>query len=148
MKDTAYYSNGSTREVDNSFSKRIHAGELNTKYDSAMYIDENGKKIYNASVEILDATEIPYSTYKNSIEERLGEIKTYTNFDERSFEIILPKEAEGTELAKWYQRQLNKTIDGYIEDLAKNLSDGIIDDSIKKSQEEFFEQLKNSIVYR
>ena len=161
LKDTAYYSNGSTREVDDAFSKRIHAGELNTKYDSIMYIDENGKKIYKASVEIKDATEVPYSTYKNSIEERLGEIKTYTNFDERSFEIILPKEAEGTALAEWYQKQLNKTIDGYMEDLAEDLTktvtkivDGmevterIIDDSIKTSQEEFFEQLKKSIVYR
>lgn len=83
----------SGRVIDNNFSKGIHAGELNTEYDSK-YSKENGNKKYNATVRVKDSSLAPHSTLSNSILERLGELNTYTNMDERTFTIYLSAETD------------------------------------------------------
>ena len=89
-----------------SFSKKIHAGENNVLFDSTF----NGTD-YKARVNLIEPNVNPNSTF-DAIEERLGEVNTYTNVDSRSFEIVLPKEAEGTELGNWYEKKLNDLVYG------------------------------------
>ena len=78
---------------DDSYSKGIHAGELNTEY-SSNYTKENGKKKYDATVIVKNSNSVPNSTLGQSILERLGELNTYTNMDIRTFTIYLSSETD------------------------------------------------------
>lgn len=91
---------------DDSYSKGIHAGELNTEY-SSNYTKENGKKKYTATVTVKDSSLVPHSTLGQSILERLGELNTYTNMDERLFIIYLSTETD-PRIIKLYEEVINE----------------------------------------
>lgn len=90
---------------DDNYSKGIHAGELNTEY-SSNYTKENGKKKYAATVTVKDSSLVPHSTLDQSILERLGELNTYSNMDERSFIIYLSAETD-SRIIKLYEEVIN-----------------------------------------
>lgn len=93
---------------DDNYSKGIHAGELNTEY-SSNYTKENGKKKYAATVTVKDSSLVPHSTLDQSILERLGELNTYTNMDERSFIIYLSAETD-QRIKKLYEKVIKDWI--------------------------------------
>lgn len=106
LVDSIYTKDGQyVGEVDNDFSKRTHAGELNVNFDSA-----TDGKTYAATIDLNDPNQVPNSSW-HSIQERLEEINTYTNCDSRDVIIKLPKDAEGTELGLFYERSLAAAID-------------------------------------
>mgnify|MGYP002853387421 CR=1 FL=1 len=99
--DTLYNKDGEQiGTVDNLFSKKTHAGELNVGFDS----DYDGVD-YIASATITDPTKAPFATLDSAFE-RAGEVATYSNCGERTFEIVLPKAMEGSDLAEWYDKQI------------------------------------------
>ena len=89
-----------TGRVDNAFSKKTHAGELNVTFDS----DYDGYD-YIASATVTDPTKTPFASL-DSTWERIEEVATYSNCGERTFEVVLPKNMEGTELGKWYVEEM------------------------------------------
>lgn len=105
---------------DDNYSKGIHAGELNTEY-SSNYTKENGKKKYAATVTVKDSSLVPHSTLDQSILERLGELNTYTNMDERSFIIYLSAETD-QRIKKLYE----KVIDDWINNDAKDATEAAL----------------------
>lgn len=130
---------------DESFSKKIHIGESNVEFSSS-YVNGN----YTATVEIVNPNMAPNATF-DAIEERIGEVNTYTNADSRVFEIVLPKDAQGTELGKWYEKTLqslksDSSKKHLIFDSDVELFEGKISDKIWQKQQEFYNNLR--IVYR
>ena len=85
---------------DTGYSRRIHAGELNTNY-SSQYDGKN----YVATVTLADPNAFPHSSWQ-SITERVGEVVTYGNCETREFYIQLPAEARGTELGNFYENAI------------------------------------------
>ena len=126
--------------IDASAGVKYHAGELNVLFDTTTDAD----KYYNAAVKITEPNEIPHSTFF-AITERIGEANTYTNVDSRTFSIVLPKEAEGTALGKWYEDQLKKHLIDLNTVLENEFDDGLINQATKKLQEEFYGNIK--VVY-
>ncbi len=101
--DTLYDANGNKiGTVENLFSKKTHAGELNVTFDSTY----DGSS-YSATAKITDPTKAPFSSLDSAFE-RAGEVATYSNCSERVFEIELPAEMEGTPLAEWYVAQIDE----------------------------------------
>ena len=99
--DEIFDVNGNSKgSVENAFSKKIHAGELNVKFDS----DYDGID-YIATAVIDDPTKAPIATV-DAVFERTGEVATYGNCNDRVFEIQLPKEMEDTDLGKWYVEEI------------------------------------------
>ena len=101
ITDIITNSDGTTEEITNTYSKMLHAGELNTQYTS-QYDGTN----YKVDVVLSNPNEYPNSSWK-SIDERLGEVETYENCDAREFVIHLPVEAKGTKLEEFYQNQIS-----------------------------------------
>ena len=100
-------------EVKEKYSKHVHAGELNSEFESEF----NGRtREYVAIARPIDANTHPYSTFA-AIEERIGEVATYGNcveiredgsrIDRREFLILLPEEARGTTIGNKYEELLS-----------------------------------------
>lgn len=104
ITDIITNSDGSTEEITNTYSKKLHAGELNTQYSS-----QYDGKDYKVDVVLSNPNEYPNSSFA-SIKERLGEVETYENCDAREFVIHLPVEAKGTKLEEFYQNQISAYI--------------------------------------
>lgn len=103
IKDKLYFTDGKDPiEVTNNFSKKIHAGEGNLTFGS--HFDGTS---YTARIMPVEANEFPNSTF-DAIDERLGEIITYTNCTQRKVEIVLPAAAKDTALGKFYEDALEK----------------------------------------
>ncbi len=103
IKDKLYFTDGKEPiEVTNNFSKKIHAGEGNLTFGS--HFDGTS---YTARIMPVEANEFPNSTF-DAIDERLGEIITYTNCTQRKVEIVLPAAAKDTALGKFYKDALEK----------------------------------------
>lgn len=103
IDDYIYDSNGTyIRKLSDKeyFSKKIHIGESNVKFDSS-YIDGD----YTARVTFVNANQSPNASF-DAIVERIDEVITYTNCESRKFEIVLPKEAQNKALGNWYEKQL------------------------------------------
>ena len=101
--DTLYDQQGNrVGSVENTFSKKTHAGELNVGFDS----DYDGQT-YMAAATIVDPTKASYASLDSAFE-RAGEVATYSNCSAREFEIVLPKEMQGTDLGSWYESQVDK----------------------------------------
>ena len=99
--DTLYDPEGNKiGSVDNLFSKKTHAGELNVTFDSKY----DGHD-YSATARITDPTKAPFASLDAAFE-RAGEVATYSNCNERVFEIELPADMQGTPLAEWYESQI------------------------------------------
>lgn len=107
---------------DVSSGVKYHVGELNTKFSSKT----DGMSYYKASVSMVEPNQTPHSTWY-AIEERIGEVKTYSNCKNREFVINLPADAKGSELHNWYDKSLkdykNELIAGFKKDLKENLID-------------------------
>ncbi len=122
--------NGTQMEITNSISKSIHAGEMNSRFSSIRQGQE-----YMATVKFQNPNQYPISSWE-AVKERLGEILTYTHINDKKFEIILPKECEGTQLAEYFQNEIKSyrnTIQANIEHF------GI--ESIKNNQQNFLENI-------
>lgn len=115
--------------VEDKFGKLFHAGEENVNFDSKY--DGN---IYVGRVELVDAQRVPNSTIF-VINERLGELATYTNCD-RSFIIELTDNMKNTPYGNSYIDAIRETIQKDIADAYEKLLDG-------KISEETFESMKN-----
>ena len=94
--------NGNHLEVNNDFSKGIHAGEVNTRFVSDFTGDS-----YKATASIVNPLATPIHTV-NSIFERVAEVATYGHINDRTFNINLPKEIENTNLGIWYNERVNE----------------------------------------
>lgn len=133
------------RIVNDGFSRSIHIGELNTEY-SSKYTTENGKK-YEATVTVKDSSLAPHSTISQSILERLGELNTYTNMDERTFTIYLSRETD-LRIIDLYNEEIetwkSKTLDATKAELeALGIKEGTEEyETIVKKQKKFYENIK------
>ncbi len=123
-------------EIDNGFSKRTHAGELNVNFDSTT----DGKN-YKATIGFNEANQVPNASW-HSIEERLGEINTYTNCDSRRVEIELPKEAADTRLDRFYRDELADYRKKGRDNALNDFKSGKIDESTYKKQLSFYNNIK------
>ena len=96
-----------------------------------------------------DAIFVPSFTFFSTAEvvSAVGATPIFIDSDERSFNIVLPKEAEGSALGDWYYRQLNSVIDEFVADLTRDFNNEIIDEATKNLQDEFYTRLRNSIIY-
>ncbi len=114
IRDALYDENGNKIKELGGISKSIHSGEKNVVYGST-YNPET--RTYSAEVVLIEPNSIPNSTFKQIVE-RLNEVVTYGNCvirdasgdvisDNREFVIKLPKEAQGTQLGKYYESQVN-----------------------------------------
>ena len=126
------------KDGDVSSGVKFHVGELNTKFSS----QTDGVSYYKASVDLVEPNQTPHSTLF-AIEERIGEVNTYSNCETREFVVNLPKEAEGTALGNWYKTEIEKNLRN---DLAKKvgaqLNDGLIDRATYNKQLEFYKNIK------
>ena len=78
-----------------------------------------------------------------SIEERIGEVNTYSNCSNREFVVNLPKEAEGTELGNWYKKEVETNIrNKFAQKVQDDFSKGLIDVSTKQKQLDFYSNIK------
>ena len=116
----------------NRYSAMVHAGENNTKFTSS-HIDGN----YKAEVNLVDANMTPNSTFA-AIEERIGEVNTYTNAASRNFEIVLPKEAQGTALGNFYEDTASKVINGLKTKFDASAAKFDLDEATKQRQYDFY----------
>ena len=98
-------SNGKPVDIDNGMSRRIHAGEKNVEFSSD-YTPNGNERFYDGTAKIKDPTVCPISTME-AVEERAGEVVTYTNCTERKLEIELSI-PEDSNLGKWYQNRLDE----------------------------------------
>ncbi len=98
---------GEKSPVYNGFSRKIHAGEYNVEFDSHYTRGGlfGGTRDYIGIARIKEPTNAPYSTI-DAIAERAAEVATYGNCNTRGFEVHLPKSIEGSDLAKWYMREI------------------------------------------
>lgn len=92
-------------EITNLFSKKTHAGEMNTKYSSTYK-----NNVYEATIEVIDPLNSPASTLDAAFE-RVGEVVTYGNTKSRRVVIELPAEYEDTPLGNWYVDTVKEKID-------------------------------------
>ena len=118
---------------------KYHAGELNTKFSS----ETDGFSYYKGSVDLVEPNQVPNCTL-NSIEERIGEINTYSNCAEREFTIYLPKEAEGTALDTWYKGEKDRIVSELLANAAKDYSsqEKIISLDTYERQKKFYNSIK------
>lgn len=130
--------NGRTvqKQITNSYSKSVHAGELNTYFESTY--DKNG---YSATAYLRDANQYPASSWR-SIQERIDEVNTYTNVNGRVFEIVLPLEAKDTELARFYSSMISI----YMNVNSEKVKNSAESEVIKNKQYDFYNNIR--IVYR
>lgn len=119
IKDKLYFIDGREPiEVSSNFSKKIHAGEGNLTFGS--HFDGTS---YTARIMPVEANEFPNSTF-DAIEERLGEIITYTNCTQRKVEIVLPAAAKDTALGKFYEEALDKLSSKQMASITEQVASG------------------------
>lgn len=119
IKDKLYFTDGREPiEVANNFSKKIHAGEGNLTFGS--HYDGTS---YTARIMPVEANELPNSTF-DAIDERLGEIITYTNCTQRKVEIVLPASAKDTALGKFYEDALDKLCSKQMASITEQVASG------------------------
>lgn len=119
IKDKLYFTDGRDPiEVTNNFSKKIHAGEGNLTFGS--HYDGTS---YTARIMPVEANELPNSTF-DAIDERLGEIITYTNCKQRKVEIVLPAAAKDTALGKFYEDALDKLCSKQMASITEQVASG------------------------
>lgn len=119
IKDKLYFTDGREPiEVANNFSKKIHAGEGNLTFGS--HYDGTS---YTARIVPVEANELPNSTF-DAIDERLGEIITYTNCTQRKVEIVLPAAAKDTALGKFYEEALDKLSSKQMASITEQVASG------------------------
>lgn len=129
------------KDVENgdvSSGVKFHVGELNTKFSS----QTDGISYYSASVELVEPNQTPHSTLF-AIEERVGEVNTYSNCVNREFVVNLPKEAEGTSLGDWYKNEVEVNLRNSLAQKAEaQLTEGIIDRNTYNKQLDFYKNIK------
>lgn len=134
IKDKLYFTDGREPiEVTNNFSKKIHAGEGNLTFGS--HFDGTS---YTARIMPVEANEFPNSTF-DAIDERLGEIITYTNCTQRKVEIVLPAAAEGTALGDFYKEALEKLKSKQLASITEQVVSGKMTKEIGDRCEEYIE---------
>ena len=133
-------SDGKQIEITNSYSKGVHAGEMNVYFSS----NRNGIE-YVASASLKHPNQYPASSL-SAIFERFGEVLTYTHIPDKRFELVLPKEAEGTQLASFYEMQIENYRNKNIKTIEDDFRDGKISEEIKENQINFLDNIK--IVYK
>lgn len=134
IKDKLYFTNGKEPvEVSSDFSKKIHAGEGNLTFGS--HFDGTS---YTARIMPVEANEFPNSTF-DAIDERLGEIITYTNCTQRKVEIVLPAAAEGTALGDFYKEALEKLKSKQLASITEQVASGKMTEAIGDRCEEYIE---------
>lgn len=134
IKDKLYFTNGKEPvEVSSNFSKKIHAGEGNLTFGS--HFDGTS---YTARMIPVEANEFPNSTF-DAIDERLGEIITYTNCTQRKVEIVLPAAAEGTALGDFYKEALEKLKSKQLASITEQVASGKMTEAIGDRCEEYIE---------
>lgn len=102
IKDIVVDENGNKLyDVDNEFSIKTHAGELNTSYSSTY----TQARDYTATIDIIDPLASPGSSLDSAFE-RIGEVATYGNVNSRKVTINIAID-EGSNLANWYNEQLD-----------------------------------------
>lgn len=111
VTDTITYEDGTQTTLDpnnpnDAFSMKVHVGENNLIFSSS-FSDTADGRTYQARITPINANDSPNCTLQ-SIEERLGEVATYDNCEYREFVIVLPADAEGTNLGQWYEREVAK----------------------------------------
>ena len=129
-------SDGNPVDINNGMSRRIHAGEKNVEFSSD-YTPNGNERLYDGTARIKDPTVCPISTME-AVEERAGEVVTYTNCTERKLEIEL-NIPEDSNLGKWYQKRLEdfkkaqvSKLDQAREDrLTKRINSIVTDDKFK-----------------
>ena len=135
---------------DVSSGVKFHVGELNTKFSS----QTDGISYYKAAVDLVEPNQTPYSTMF-AIQERIGEVNTYSNCKTREFTINLPAEAKNTELGNWYEKAIDEYIDllyngdgkkGRPLGINVQLAAGEIDKTTYDKQVEFYNNIKLSWV--
>lgn len=123
---------------DVSSGVKFHVGELNTKFSS----QTDGISYYSAYVDLVEPNQTPNSTLF-AINERIGEVNTYSNCATREFIVNLPTEAKGTALGKWYKTEIETKLRNKLAQKAsEQLNVGIIDESTYKKQLEFYKNIK------
>lgn len=134
IKDKLYFTDGTKPvEVSSDFSKKIHAGEGNLTFGS--HFDGTS---YTARIMPVEANEFPNSTF-DAIDERLGEIITYTNCTQRKVEIVLPAAAEGTALGDFYKEALEKLKSKQLASITEQVASGKMTEAIGDRCEEYIE---------
>ena len=144
ITDLKMLDDGTTTPIDNEFSKRIHAGESNLDFGNNTYYQNDA---YSAEIEVLDPNFAPHSTFA-AIEERIGEVETYNNAESRAFEIVLPKEAEGTAIGLWYEQKLaayKTDYDQKFDELTKSNPE-VYTEAVRTKKDAFHQNLR--IVYK
>lgn len=134
IKDKLYFTDGTKPvEVSSNFSKKIHAGEGNLTFGS--HFDGTS---YTARMIPVEANEFPNSTF-DAIDERLGEIITYTNCTQRKVEIVLPAAAEDTALGNFYKDALEKLKSKQMASITEQVATGKMTKEIGDRCKEYIE---------
>lgn len=134
IKDKLYFTDGTKPvEVSSDFSKKIHAGEGNLTFGS--HFDGTS---YTARIMPVEANEFPNSTF-DAIDERLGEIITYTNCTQRKVEIVLPAAAEDTALGNFYKDALEKLKSKQMASITEQVATGKMTKEIGDRCKEYLE---------
>lgn len=134
IKDKLYFTDGTDPvEVSSNFSKKIHAGEGNLTFGS--HFDGTS---YTARMIPVEANEFPNSTF-DAIDERLGEIITYTNCTQRKVEIVLPAAAKDTALGKFYEDALDKLSSKQMASITEQVATGKMTKEIGDRCKEYLE---------
>lgn len=132
IKDKLYFTDGTDPvEVSSNFSKKIHAGEGNLTFGS--HFDGTS---YTARMIPVEANEFPNSTF-DAIDERLGEIITYTNCTQRKVEIVLPAAAKDTALGNFYKDALEKLKSKQMASITEQVATGKMTEEIGERCKEY-----------
>ena len=86
----------------------------------------------------VSANEFPNSTF-DAIEERLGEIITYTNCTQRKVEIVLPAAAKDTVLGNFYEDALDKLSSKQMASITEQVATGKMTKEIGDRCKEYIE---------
>lgn len=126
---------------DISSGVKFHAGELNTQFSTTT----DGLSYYRATVDLVEPNQVPNSTLY-AIEERIGEVRTYSNCKTREFVVNLPKAAENTALGNWYDAEIKKIGIELKQQAYIDYDKGIIDKTTLEKQLSFFENIRVEFV--
>lgn len=85
-------------EITDDISKAYHIGEGNVRFQS----DYTGEGRYVADIYLKDANNVPHASLM-VIKERIGEVNTYGNIDNRIVKIHLPSDAINTKLSNFFK---------------------------------------------
>ena len=116
--------------VDDKYGKLFHAGEENVIFKSSY----DGKNYY-AEAGFIDPRKVPNSS-NYVIFERIGEVATYTNCDNRTFVINIPEYLRGTNYGESYAKLISDSI-------SENVADALAKFQAGKISLESFNSIKN-----